>query len=357
MCPAANDTIPQRRRPASVAFSPQAKDLVTNSSAYAQSDLDLEDRNLDRSKLYGFLNQHFSDALPQRDGGLGAKPLASCGSRSDIITALNAYAAALPQPKPTKPAARRPRKPAARRKPAATAAPVRDESALRRQLAVDDMKQRLEAARAMGQDFETVAAYEAWLKPALDETLAAHLTRLTPDLLELVDVAGEADVAGILARVQEERIGKMTVASVLAEAIVNEGKPPLVIVRKRVKKKARRSTVSPMPQKQLAIVDATYAAKASPAVLAQSERKRKGLFDDTKAPFCDLATQLEACDSAAKRAKKPAGTTWLPERARTKLRTVNKSDPASVRDAFGVGTAASQPLSQRETKRRQREAT
>ena len=157
-----------------------------------------------------------------------------------------------------------------------------------------------------------------------------------------VSRAHDLNVEELLAHHLAEALVRETDSAVMKTYLVLDRKPTRKEVSGFLRQVHARATASPLPPREMRVVDEAYAGRASGACAAAGGRRLRGAFTDTETASCPLERILRSLDinreGPPKAAVPAAGATFLPEHARVALAEIpssgNSLSGAAVRAEF-----------------------
>lgn len=321
-----------------------------------------------KEALYAALEEHCPKAIPTKADGF-KKKVASF-SRNELITAANAYALAngrqaRQDARAADTSVARLNAEAAAEAPAPRAAgdglPTEDHHVLRQQLAEDHMRRVVQREQRSNDrlPFRKREEFVSWFQRELNQLAPDVAVRLEGRLAgvfdELYADADEVDLEGMLR--ESLLLDQQVLVAAQTLYLSMERKPTLPELLVQLDRVHRRTSGTPLTDRQRAVVEETYEARASEACAAAETRRLHGAFKDVTTVNCPMAEHLRTDEPAAGDAapKRTAGSRFLPAQDVARLDALENKDPKSIRREFpNVDAPLSQKLSRRAVQRAER---
>ncbi|KAH8060488.1 hypothetical protein JL722_4591 [Aureococcus anophagefferens] len=255
----------------------------------------INERGCTAKKLYSALTAAgLEAALPQRQDGSRALAQASCGGKSGIVTALNAYVASLQDARGNR--ARNRGGGGALPEPEEADARVPDEHTMKELCAADDWPHRVELRAPLG-DFADAAAAREWYAQQFESINPKYLYRYDPEQFSGPPrfYTGDED---------------LDLVQLFTEIRATDGGSD-------------------------AVVDATVANRASEAAATYRDRRENGVFALAGGPSSTLERIMASAPEPAAKKQKRWNTTWLSKPFRAAMGTLKNVSAKNVRNHFG----------------------
>jgi len=345
----------------SVEADPDALSFLQNHKDFDQDvRAAINERGCTAKKLYSALTAAgLEAALPQRQDGSRALAQASCGGKSGIVTALNAYVASLQDARGDR--ARNRGGGGAPPEPEEADARVPDEHTMKELCAADDWPHRVELRAPLG-DFADAAAAREWYAQQFESINPKYLYRYDPEQFSgpprFYTGDEDLDLVQLFTEIRARRMADQTSMALLqVTSSLGGAKPRASGVERRLRSVQARATGSPLPRADQAVVDATVANRASEAAATYRDRRENGVFALAGGPSSTLERIMDSAPEPAAKKQKRWNTTWLSKPFRAAMGTLKNVSAKNVRNHFGgISRWFSKRLCDAESKRRRRAA-